>query len=150
VAVQVGKGHGRREKRTLWATTWLNGYLDWPEVGQAFLLRRERTVGRVTTVEELVGITSLTPAEASAARLLSWVRRHWSIENQLFGVRDTTPREDACRVRRGRGAEVLAGLRGAIVHLLARAGHANRAAALRHFAVYPVRALELLRSAGGE
>jgi len=29
-AETVNKGHGRREKRTLWASTELNDYLDWP------------------------------------------------------------------------------------------------------------------------
>lgn len=42
-------------------TTWLNDYLDWPGVAQVFLLRRERTIGKETTVEEVFGITSLIP-----------------------------------------------------------------------------------------
>ncbi|MFO0952437.1 MAG: hypothetical protein U0835_15070 [Isosphaeraceae bacterium] len=42
-------------------------------------------MGHETTVEEVLGVTSLSPQEASAAQLLAWVRRHWSIENQLFG-----------------------------------------------------------------
>ena len=29
----MDKGHGRRERRTLKATTALNEYLDWPGVG---------------------------------------------------------------------------------------------------------------------
>ena len=33
-ATTVEKGHGRRERRTLTATTALNAYLDWPGVGQ--------------------------------------------------------------------------------------------------------------------
>lgn len=128
------------------ATTWLNEYLDRPEVGQVFLLRRERTVGAVTAVEEAFGITSLSPQEASAAELLGWVRRHWSIENQLFGVRDVTLGEDACRARKGAAAEVLAGLRNAVVHLLSGAGFASTAAALRHFMVYPLEALALMKT----
>src|SRR5947209_3737836 len=55
IATTVDKGHGRREKRTLMSTTWRNDDLDWPEVGQVFLLRRERTVGGTTTVEEVFG-----------------------------------------------------------------------------------------------
>ncbi|MFO0949891.1 MAG: ISAs1 family transposase [Isosphaeraceae bacterium] len=144
VASEVGKGHGRREKRLLLATTWLNDYLDWPGVAQVFLLRRERTVGHETTVEEVFGVTSLSPQEASAAQLLAWVRRHWSIENQLFGVRDVTLAEDACRVRKGAAAEVLGGLRNAVVHLLSGTGLPSRAAALRHFMVHPLEALALM------
>lgn len=128
------------------ATKWLNEYLDWPEVGQVFLLRRERTVGHETTVEGVFGITSLTPQEASAADLLGLVRRHWSIENQLFGVRDVTLREDACRARKGNAAEVLAGLRNAVLHLLAGVDFPSKAAALRHFMVHPLEALALMKA----
>ncbi len=33
-ATSLDKGHGRRERRTLRATTALNEYLDWPGVAQ--------------------------------------------------------------------------------------------------------------------
>ena len=36
----MDKGHGRKERRELWSTTELNGYLDWPDVGQVFELER--------------------------------------------------------------------------------------------------------------
>jgi len=132
------------------ATTWLNDYLDWPGVGQVFLLRRERTVGRVTTVEEVVGITSLTPGRATAAELLARVRRHWSIENRLFGARDVALREDACRVRAGQAAQVLAGLRNALLHLWSRAGVTGTTAALRRFAARPLEAVALLKGPNRE
>lgn len=131
-------------------TTWLNDYLDWPGVAQVFLLRRERTIGKETTVEEVFGITSLTPQEASAEELLRWIRGHWSIENRLFGVRDVTLREDACRVRKGSAAEVLAGLRNAVIHLLSGTKHSSKAAALRHFMVHPLEALALMTKANRE
>lgn len=145
-ATEAAKGHGRREKRLLMATTLLNEYLDWPEVGQVFLLRRERTVGSETTVEEVFGITSLSPQEASAADLLGLVRKHWSIENQLFGVRDVTLKEDACRARKGQSAEVLANLRNAVVHLLSGTPFPSKAAALRHFMVHPLEALAIIKA----
>jgi len=128
------------------ATDWLNEYLDWPGVGQVFLLRRERTTGGVTAVEEVFGITSLGPHEASAAELLGWVRRHWSIENELFGVRDVTLGEDGCRARKGGAPAVLAGLRNAVVHLLSGTDFPSKAAALRPFMVHPLEALALLRA----
>lgn len=127
------------------ATTWLNAYLDGPDVGQVFVLWRERTIGGVTTVEEVFGITSLRPEQASAAEFLDLVRRHWSIENQLFGVRDGTLREDGCRVRTGGAAQTLAARRNVLLHLLAEAGFASTAAAVRHFMVHPLEALERLR-----
>jgi hypothetical protein len=127
------------------ATTGLNEYLDWPGVGQVFVLWRERTLGGVRTVEEVFGITSLRPEEASASELLDWTRRHWAIENQLFGVRDGTFGEDACRVRTGGAAEALAGLRNAVLHLLSKTAFASKAEAVRHFMVHPLQAVELMR-----
>ena len=35
--------HGRIEIRKIWTTTELNGYLNFPHVGQAFLIQREST-----------------------------------------------------------------------------------------------------------
>ena len=71
-ATSLEKGHGRRERRTLTATTALNGYLDWPGVGQ---------VGRVESVVERDGkcttearyfITSVPREVAGAEGLLRW------------------------------------------------------------------------------
>ena len=84
------KGHGRIETRTLTTTTWLNDYLDWPEVGQAFRLTRQRTVKGVTTVEVVYGITSQTRRKADAERVLKQTRSHWGIENGLHHTRDET------------------------------------------------------------
>jgi len=52
-------------------------------------------------VEVSYAITSLSPDEANAERLLVFVRDHWTIENQLHSVRDVTLGADACRVRTG-------------------------------------------------
>jgi hypothetical protein len=109
-----------------------------------FRLVRERTVGGVTTTEVVYGVTSLTRDRADAGRLLGLVRAHWAVENQLFGVRDGTLREDACRVRTGAGAQVLAGLRNAVVCLLAGVGAATRAAATRRMACHVREAIALL------
>jgi predicted transposase YbfD/YdcC len=40
VALQVNKGHGRREKQTICASSQLNDYLDWPGLKQVFRLER--------------------------------------------------------------------------------------------------------------
>src|SRR6516165_8063314 len=82
-ASRIDKGHGRRERRTIRTTTWLNDYLDWPSVKQVFHLRRERTIRGETTIEDAYGITSLTPEKAPPEKLLSLIRSHWAIENQL-------------------------------------------------------------------
>lgn len=105
---------------------------------------RERTEKGKTSVEVVYGITSLTPPEADARRLLGLVREHWRIENCLHYVRDVTLGEDACRVRKGHAPQVLAALRNAAVHLLAGVSAESRAAATEKLAARSHEALELL------
>ena len=140
----MGKGHGRRERRTLTTTTALNGYLDWPAVGQVFRLVRERTAAGVTVTETSYGVTPLTRGRADAGRLLELVRAHWSVENGLHHVRDVTLREDACRVRSGAAPQVLAGLRNAAVHLLSGLGASSLAAGTRRLACHVGEAIKLI------
>jgi hypothetical protein len=116
----------------------------WSGLAQGFEITRERTVGGKTTVEVAYGITSLTPSEADAARLLGLVRDHWRIENCLHYVRDVTLGEDACRVRSGSAPQVLAALRNAVVHLLAGRDDESRAAAVERLQGRPAEALQLI------
>ena len=127
----MDKGHGRRERRTLKATTALNEYLDWPGVGQ---------VGQIESVVEQDGkishetryfITSVPRALAGASRLLVWGRSHWSIENRSHYVRDVTLGEDASRIRKGSGPEIMAALRNAAIGFLRTTGATNIAEAVR-------------------
>jgi predicted transposase YbfD/YdcC len=122
----------------------LNGYLDWPDVGQVFELERVRVRKDKTEVEVVCGITSLGRERSDAADLLRRVRGHWGIENGLHYVRDETLGEDRCRVRKGAGAQVLAALRNAVVHLLEGVEAKSKAAATRRFAAHPEEALLLL------
>lgn len=110
-----------------------------------FCLTRERTVNGRTSVETSYGITSLPRDRADARRLLGLVRRHWGIENKLHHVRDATLGEDACRVRKGSSPQVLAGVRNAALHLLKRINPKNVAAAIRHLAAKPLKAIRLVR-----
>lgn len=122
----------------------LNTYLDWPRVGQAFWLQRERTLGGQTTLENVYGITSLTREKANMRRFLSLLRGHWGIENGLHYVRDVTLGEDACRVRKGSAPTILAGLRNAALVLLRRLELANFAQAIRACVFRPKIALRLI------
>jgi hypothetical protein len=116
----------------------------WPGLAQGFELTRQRTVQGKTTTEVVYGITSLSPPRADAARLLALVRDHWGIENRLHYVRDVTLREDASRVRKGSAPQVLAGLRNAVVHLLASVEAPSRPAALERLSARPADALQLI------
>ena len=144
------KGHGRVESRQLTSTTTLNGYLNWPGVGQAFRIERTRTIHGQATDEVAYGITSLSRDRADAAKLLDLARGHWGIENGLHHVRDVTFGEDACRVRTGHGPQNLAAIGNLIVSLLNQAGFKNKATALRRHAAKPNEALALIRGSPTE
>ena len=76
-------------------------------------------------------ITSVPRNVADASELLRWVRGHWSIENGSHYVRDVTLGEDASRIRKGSGPEVMAAFRNAAIGFLRSTGVTNIAEALR-------------------
>jgi hypothetical protein len=92
----------------------------------------------------IVGITSLSRERAGAARLLESVRRHWGIENGLHGRRDGTLKEDASRVRKGCGAQVMAVLRNLVIYLGSFVDKPSLAATTRHFICHPEESVELV------
>jgi len=127
----LNKGHGRRERRTLKATTALNEYLDWPGVAQVGQVESEVVKDGKTTHETRYFITSVSRAVADAAQLLKWARGHWSIENRSHYVRDVTMSEDSSRIRKRSGPQVMAALRNATIGFLRTMGQANIAESLR-------------------
>lgn len=143
-ATSVGQHGDRQERRTLQASAALNAYLRWPGVGQVCRIERQVTRRGRTTSETQYAITALDPAAASPARLLAVWRGHWGIENRLHWVRDVTFDEDRCQIRTGSGPQVMAALRNTTIGVIRRAGHANVAAALRHYAAHPIEALNCL------
>jgi hypothetical protein len=122
---------------------------EWPGLGQVCRIVREveyvsgKRAGEMTR-EEAFALTSLPPDQADPARLLALWRGHWQIENGLHWVRDVTLGEDACQVRSDQAPANFAACRNACLGLLRRAGYANVAAALRHHAMFPRKALALL------
>ncbi len=144
MAERSDKGHGRVEYRRLRSSPRLAGYLDWPGVRQVCVLERVRRAGGQEQRETVFAITSLGPTAAPAERLLVLARGHWRIENELHWVKDVVLGEDACRVRTGGGPQILAGLRNAALRLLRGNGFPQIAAALRHLAAFPAKAVELV------
>jgi hypothetical protein len=147
----IDKGHGRLEKREIWTSTELNGYLDFPDVGQVFCIRRTTTdldgnlvKGRKSAVETVYGLTSLSPRRATPAQVLAYHRGHWQIENRLHYVRDVTYDEDRSQVRRARRPHAMATLRNVAISLLRLGGAENIAAATRHLGRHIERPLRLL------
>lgn len=134
------------EERRIWTSTELCDYLQFPYVAQVFVI--ERSAVDLTTgkrhAETAYGVTSLSPAQASPARVLALNRNHWCIENGLHYVRDVTFDEDHCRIRKHAGARVMASLRNLAISLLRLAGETNIAQGLRACARDPQRSLRLL------
>jgi predicted transposase YbfD/YdcC len=81
--------------------------------------------------ETVPAVTALTPAQAGPAFLLARNRQHWGIENGLHYRRDTTPGEDASRLRAGHSPRLFAAIGNVVVSVLNRAGYASHAAARR-------------------
>ncbi len=127
------KGHGRIETRAIWTSTDLVGYTAFPFAAQVFCIERTVTTlqGLPKHHEIAYGITSLSPARADAARLLTLNRSHWGIENRLHWVRDVTFDEDRSQVRTGSGPRALASLRNFAISCLRLAGYTNIAQGLR-------------------
>ena len=98
-------GHGRLERRQLWAldvtdTLW-DGYIDLPGRRQAILIERWREeikTGEQST-ETTYAVTSLPAERADAEQLNTLVRGHLCIENANHHVRDVTYDEDRCCAR---------------------------------------------------
>jgi predicted transposase YbfD/YdcC len=135
---------GRKEVRRLWASAALADYLQWPQVSQACQLEREVTCKGKTTREIAYAITSLTPPQADARRLLELWRGHWRIENGLHWVRDVVYGEDRCRIRCGQAPRACASLRNLALGLLRRARVTAITEALERHAAFPYQALALL------
>ena len=105
--------HGRIETRKIWTTTELNHYLNFPHVGQAFLVERhctEKKTGK-TSLEIAYGLTSRTPQQADPQRVLKVNRGHWTIENSCHYILDWNYDEDRSRIRTGHGPENITRLR---------------------------------------
>jgi hypothetical protein len=104
--------HGRIEVRKIWTTTELNGYLDFPHVGQAFVIERQTVEKRTgkTASETVYGLTSRKPEEADPERLLTINRAHWTVES-LHYMLDWNYDEDRSRIRTGYGPENITRLR---------------------------------------
>ena len=150
-------GHGRREVRTIQVMD-APPDLGFPHAAQVFLIeryttrkvrkriknsRRYKTV-QVKTAVAVLGITSLSTADAAPEHLATYVRGHWSIENRLHWVRDVTFREDASQVKTGSRPRIMATLRNLVIGLIRQAGHTRIAPTIRKIKNSPSLLLTIL------
>jgi predicted transposase YbfD/YdcC len=116
----VNKDHGRIEIRECWTISdpeilqHLRGFANWKNLLTVSRIRSQRWIGEDKTCEDRYHIASITGAK----RVLSTVRSHWGIENELHWVLDIAFDEDRCRVRKDHGPENLALLRHIALNLL--------------------------------
>ena len=98
--------HGRIERRSIWVSSEINEYAEFPGVGQVFAVHREVTEARTgeRSAETAYGVTSLGPEAAAPKRLLELNRGHWRIEANHF-ILDWSFDEDRSRIRTGHGPE---------------------------------------------
>lgn len=111
--------HGRIDTRRIWCSTALNAYLDFPHVGQVFLIERESIEKKTSehSHEIALGVTSRTPQQASPRRVLAVNRGHWAIESVHYII-DWNYDEDRSRIRTGFGPENITRLRRFAVGIL--------------------------------
>jgi predicted transposase YbfD/YdcC len=116
--------HGRIETRKIWTSTELNTYVDFPRVGQVFVIERHATDKKTgkRSSEVAYGVTSRTPEQANPQRLLNINRGHWSIENSCHYILDWNYDEDRSRIRTGYGPENVTRLRRFAIGLIKSKG----------------------------
>jgi predicted transposase YbfD/YdcC len=132
-AITIDGDHGRIETRKIWTTAALNAYLDCPHVGQAFVVERE-TIDKKTgkrSFDTAYGITSRSPQQANAHRVLQVNRGHWSIEDSCHYILDWNYDEDRCRIRTGHGPENITRLRRFAIGIIKSKGVASVAQKMR-------------------
>ena len=116
----VNKGHGRIEIRECWTISdgevlrHLRGSARWMKLITVSRIRSQRWVGDQKACEDRYHIASITGAK----QVLSAVRSHWGIENELHWTLDIAFDEDRCRIRKDYGAENFAILRHIALNLL--------------------------------
>ena len=115
--------HGRKETRLYVVSDlfdeFVNYSFDWSGMKSLGIALSFREIGdEILDIEDICIRYYISSAELTAERFAQAVREHWHIENKLHWKLDVGMREDQCRIRRGDGAELLAGIRHIALNLL--------------------------------
>ena len=81
---------GRTIRRFLWVTHDMAGWHGWEHLTQVFLVRTLEQLddGTTSILDERLFVTNMTRGMLTAKRALLVIRRHWRIENCVFGTLD--------------------------------------------------------------
>jgi len=127
--------HGRLESRSIWVSSKLNDYLDFPFVGQVFAIQRN-TIDKKTGKESneiAYGLTSHLPESADAKRILKFNRKHWGVESHHY-ILDWNWNEDRCNISKKHGPENITCLRRFAAGLIKAIGSDSVASVIRKLA----------------
>src|SRR5262249_19750085 len=102
---------------------WWGASASWANLHSMGMVEARRETGETVQVDTRYLLTSLPAQGVPCAHA---VRQHWGIENSLHGVLDVSFAEDACRIRKGQGAQTFSILRHIALHLLRRDPHHKR------------------------
>ncbi len=118
--------HGRIETRRYWITSdieWCGAKASWAQLQSIGMVEARRDIGDTVQIDTRYFLTSLP---AHAVPFAHAVRQHWGVENSLHWVLDVSFQEDACRIRKEKGAQTFAVLRHIALNLLRREPHHKR------------------------
>jgi predicted transposase YbfD/YdcC len=116
----VDGDQGRSAIRRYWITAeidWRDAQGSWANLHRVGMVESRRARGDKVQIETRYLLTSL-PAEA--VRVAEAVRQPWGVEHAWHGVLEVSLQEDACRIRKDKGAQTFAVLRPRAVNLLRR------------------------------
>ena len=122
----VDGDHGRIETRRYWITSEIEGLgakASWSNLQSVGMVESRREIGDTVQIDTRYFLTSLP---AQAVRFAHAVRQHWGVENALHWVLDVSFQEDACRIRKEKGAQIFTVLRHIALNLLRREPHHKR------------------------
>lgn len=122
----VDGDHGRIETRRYWITAdidWLGAKASWTNLQSLGLVESRREMSEKVEIERRYYLVSLP---ADGVRFSDAVRQHWGVENGLHWVLDVSFDEDACRIRKDKGAQTFSVLRHIALNLLKRESQHKR------------------------